>query len=119
MLLSIAELAAQVDPRIRMLCPQTAYQECQQNPAAMVIDVREPHECQQQPVAGSINIPRGMLEVLLPQQAADPHQPLYLHCASGMRATLAAEQLIRQGYTRVSVIRASLQAICTARGELA
>ncbi|MEH6649576.1 MAG: rhodanese-like domain-containing protein [Motiliproteus sp.] len=111
--LSIAELAA---PAIRMLCPKSAYQECRNNPDAIVIDVREPHECQQQPVAGSINIPRGSLEVALPQQVNNPDQPLYLHCASGMRATLAAEQLLRQGYTHVSVIQASVEDLCAMRG---
>lgn len=115
MLLSIAELARQAAPSIRMLCPRSAFQECLDNPGAIIIDVREPHESQQQPVPGSINIPRGLLEVALPQQIDNPNQTLYLHCASGMRATLAAEQLLRQGYTRVSVIQASVDDLCATR----
>ena len=115
MLLSIAELAAQANPNIRTLCADSAHQECCDNTEAVVIDVREPHECQQNPVQGSINIPRGVIEVALPQQIPNPHRPIYLLCATGMRATLAAEQLIRQGYTQISVIKAPLDAICKAR----
>jgi phage shock protein E len=118
MLLSIAELAAQTNPSIRKLCADSAHLECCQQPEALVIDVREPSECQQHPVQGSINIPRGIIEAALPQQVQNPHHPIYLHCATGMRATLAAEQLIKQGYTQVSVIQAPLDAICNARGTL-
>ncbi|MEH6470473.1 MAG: rhodanese-like domain-containing protein [Halopseudomonas sp.] len=117
MLLSIAELAAQAASSIRTLCADSAHKECGQHPDALIIDVREPLECQQNPIQGSINIPRGILEAALPLQVQDPHHPIYLHCASGMRATLAAEQLTRQGYTRVSVIHAPLDAINKARSE--
>lgn len=115
MLLSLADLAAQANPGIRKLCADSAHQECCQQQHALVIDVREPQECQQSPVNGSINIPRGIIEMALPQQVQDPDHPIYLHCGTGMRATLAAEQLIKLGYTRISVIQAPLETLRNVR----
>jgi rhodanese-related sulfurtransferase len=41
----------------------------------------------------------------------DAAKPIYLHCASGARAKLSAEQLIKMGYENVSVITCSLATI--------
>ncbi len=42
------------------------------------------------------------------EQVKEAATPIYLHCASGMRAKLAAEQLINIGYENVSVITCSI-----------
>lgn len=41
----------------------------------------------------------------------DPERPIYLHCASSLRAALAAEQLSRIGYTNVSVISCKMDEV--------
>jgi rhodanese-related sulfurtransferase len=42
--------------------------------------------------------------------------PIFLHCATGGRATLAAEQLVRMGYTEVTVITCPIDVICETQG---
>jgi len=52
-----------------------------------------------------------MLEMKLLEIEKDPERPIYLHCASSLRATLAAEQLARMGYTNVNVITCRMEEI--------
>ena len=83
----------------------------------VIIDVRELQEASQRPVAGSINIPRGILEFQVTQYTQDPSAPICVHCASGARATLAAEQLIRLGFTNVRAISSGIDDISDAVGS--
>lgn len=80
-----------------------------------VIDVREPEEVQAKPASASINIPRGVLEMLVTEKIRDADHPIYIHCASGARALLAAEQLERIGYKSVSVISCPIDSVCEAQ----
>ena len=43
----------------------------------------------------------------------DAARPIYLHCASGARATLGAEALTRVGYENVTVITCDANQICS------
>mgnify|MGYP003386072186 CR=1 FL=1 len=64
------------------------------------------------PSAASTSIPRGILEMKMAAQFPNHETPVYVHCATGARATLAAEQLKRLGYTHVSVVTCSIDDIC-------
>jgi len=57
------------------------------------VDVREPSEVTQRPINCSTNIPRGLLEMKITELTQDLSTPICVHCASGDRAALAAEQL--------------------------
>ena len=103
MLTPIPELIRTITPHVRTLTAAEALPESRQQ-RSLVIDVREPEEAAQRPIGGSLNIPRGVLEMRLSSQHGDADLPIYLHCATGARATLAAEQLQRIGYRRVTVI---------------
>lgn len=75
-----------------------------------VIDVREPGEYATGRIAGAINIPRGVLEFEVDGHPAvnchkDPalghrEQPVVLYCRSGGRSALAAEALLRLGFSQ-------------------
>jgi rhodanese-related sulfurtransferase len=76
--------------------------------STLVVDVRDAPEVQKSgKIAGSIHVPRGMLEF-----RADPESPYHdpqfardkaviLYCASGGRAALAGKTLQELGYERV------------------
>lgn len=68
-----------------------------------VIDVREPGEYLAGHVPGAVNIPRGLLEFQIGDNAAlaNKDQPLVLYCKTGGRAALSAVNLQRMGYTQV------------------
>lgn len=119
MLKSIPELVQDISPRLRTLSAAEGLQESRQAPGALIIDVREPEEVSQQPVVGSTNIPRGVLEMKLSSQHPDPKTPIYIHCATGARAILAAEQLERIGYRRVTALTCPLETLCQVAGATA
>lgn len=111
MLQTVQQLVAQASENLRCIDAKTAYSECALK-GGHVIDVREPGEVDVHPVAGSVNIPRGVLEMKVTELSQDPDAPLYIHCASSARARLAGEQLQRMGYGNVTVIGCDLKTIC-------
>lgn len=111
MLKSIPELVQEIRQHIRCLTADVANEELMQT-GGVIIDVREPGEVADSPAPNSINIPRGLLEMKASALYPNAETPIYIHCATGARATLAAEQLQRLGYGKVSVITCDLETIC-------
>lgn len=67
----------------------------------VVVDVREAEELAKGKVAGSVHIPRGLLEPRIAGKAPDLNQPILLYCGTGARGAMAGEQLKKMGYTNV------------------
>jgi len=107
---TIPELIQEIRKYTRCVSAEIANNEIGQN-QGILIDVREPIEVAEKPVPQSVNIPRGVLEMKVNALYPSEETPLYIHCATGARATLAAEQLQRIGYQQVSVITCDLEAI--------
>ncbi|MGZ8375360.1 MAG: rhodanese-like domain-containing protein [Nitrospira sp.] len=90
------------------------YREIVENPgAALIVDVREPHEYAAGHVPGSINIPRGVVESEIVNHVgvsgkADMERPIVLQCQSGKRASLAAQSLRDLGFTQTTVVMMNL-----------
>ena len=110
MLKTIPEIVAVLKESTRLMTAIDAAIEIKLN-GGLVIDVREPSECASISANGTINIPRGLLEMKVLALETDPARPIYLHCASGVRAMFAAEQLARVGYENVSVITCSMTVV--------
>ena len=68
-----------------------------------VIDVREPAEYLAGHLPGAVNIPRGVLEFKIGDNAvlANKDLPIVLYCKTGGRAALSAVNLQRMGYMQV------------------
>ena len=75
----------------------------------VILDVREAHELAESgEIADAVHIPRGFLEAKADPTAQSAHPPLtrahggetpvYVLCASGARAALAAKTLAEMGY---------------------
>ena len=113
MLKSVPELLAEVSANVRCVDAQTARQECAEN-GGVILDIREPGEREAKAAPDTLHIPRGLLEFKLPQSVPESDRPIYLHCASGGRARLGAEQLTRLGYTNVTAISCGIDDVCAA-----
>ena len=72
-------------------------------PDALLVDVREPDEYRQGHIAGSVNIPRGMLEFKLSSEVAlqDLSRPFLVYCKSSGRSALAAVAMQSMGFANV------------------
>lgn len=102
---SVAEMIAEANAQIETVSPTDAAAEAAAG-AAVLLDVREPVEWEHH-IAGSVQVPRGLLEF-----AADPASPRYkteldpagrviVYCRSGARAALACATLKSMGYENV------------------
>jgi phage shock protein E len=110
MLKTLPQLLKQAKRNVQLLTAKKAAQEISQN-HGLLIDVRESAEHVASHAVGAINIPRGVLEMKILEVEKDPERPIYLHCASSLRATLAAEQLARIGYKNVNVITCRMEEV--------
>ncbi len=111
MLKPIPDLIQEIRVKVRCLTSLSANQEMSSN-GGILIDVREPMEVAQRPTPNALNIPRGVLEMKVSELHPDEETPIYIHCTTGARATLSAEQLMRIGYKHVSVITCDIETIC-------
>ncbi|MDI9244693.1 rhodanese-like domain-containing protein [Marinobacter sp. CHS3-4] len=104
---TLQEIVAEAKSAAHCLTPQAAKELMAGESQALVIDVREPGEVAEKRPAGTVNIPRGVLEMKITEHTSDPEQPILLHCATGGRAALAAASLENMGFRNVSVIDCS------------
>ncbi|MFT5636416.1 MAG: phage shock protein E [Cognaticolwellia sp.] len=111
MILSVPKLVEQAKKSVNCVSATQAFA----NKNATFIDVRELAEVVASPVENSLNIPRGVLEMNIAKHCADAEMEIYVHCASGGRAALAAEQLQRIGYKNVKAISCQHNEVCQAQ----
>ena len=118
------QLIAEAKAVIQEISVAQLQQVLQQDSEAVLIDVRESSEFQQQHILGSVNYPRGVLEMNIhnhPKVAAAGCEPaialeqlatqhVYLLCRSGGRSALAAESLQRMGFAKVYSVAGGMQA---------
>lgn len=111
MLKTIPEVISQIRSSLQCISAKEAVQKCQDE-KGIIIDVREPAEFAEKAASNTINIPRGLLEMKMLSMYPDENLAIFIHCATGARATFAAEQLVRIGYKNVSVITCQLDEVC-------
>lgn len=118
------QLVAEAKAAIREVSIQDLAEALQHDAETVLVDVREPAEYGQQHIVGSVNYPRGVLEMNIhnhPKVAASgcepqvalqqlANQPIYLICRSGARSALAAESLQRMGFSKVYSVAGGMQA---------
>ena len=104
---TLQEIVAETKASVHCLTPQAAKELLDGNSEALVIDVREPGEVVEKRPAGTINIPRGVLEMKISDHTTDPNRVILLHCATGGRAAMAAAALENMGFRNVSLIDCS------------
>ncbi|WP_369600224.1 rhodanese-like domain-containing protein [Hahella sp. SMD15-11] len=106
MLKPLSELVAEAKRHCTCLSLEEAEQWVRETPGVLLVDVREPAEHAAGAIQGFINIPRGVLEMKLPELCPHPDHPILLHCATGGRAALSAAALKAMGYRQVHIIDA-------------
>jgi len=111
MLKTIPEIIAKARESLNTITAANAALKYKNN-KGIVIDVREPAEFNEKSAAGAINIPRGLLEIKMLQLHPNEDLAIFIHCATGARATFSAEQLQRVGYKNVWVITCMLDDVC-------
>lgn len=102
---------------IREILPWELEERLAANPGLLVLDVREPLEFAAMRIAGSINVPRGVLESAcewdyeetLPALVTARTREMVVVCRSGYRSVLAAHTLWTLGYQDVASLKMGLR----------
>ena len=110
MLKTVPEMVAEARAGLRCLDAATALSEMKEK-GGTIVDVRELVEVNNLAAPLSVHIPRGILEMKIAEVLPDENHAIYLHCATGGRATLAAQQLLNMGYTRVTVVTCPINTV--------
>ena len=106
---SVDEYVAQVRKTIDT-SDMDSYLKVVKNPnGALLLDVRDENELISGHVPGTVNVSRGRLEfriwkLLGYPDRVDMNRKIYVQCASGGRATLAAKRLKDIGFTNVTAV---------------
>ena len=106
---TLSKLVADALPHIQELMPWDIEALQRDKPQTLIVDIREPAEFALGHIAGSISVPRGILESAcdwgysdtVPALASARDQPVVLVCRSGNRTALAALTLQHMGYGAV------------------
>jgi rhodanese-related sulfurtransferase len=102
---------------VRELMPWDLVERLEANPDLLIVDVREPAEFEAMHIAGSLNVPRGILESACewdyeetePELVRAREREVVLVCRSGHRSVLAAHSLQVLGYTKVASLKTGLR----------
>ena len=115
--LRFADLVAFTRPGVRELFPWDLREELDAGNEPLLLDIREPYEYAAMHIAGSLNVPRGILELAcdwryeatVPRFAAARERDIVLACRSGNRTILAAEVMQKMGFVSVRSLQTGLR----------
>ncbi len=102
---------------IREIMPWDLAERRRENPDIMIVDVREPDEFAAMHIAGSLNVPRGILESAcewdyeetVPDLVQARQREIVVVCRSGYRSVLAANSMLLLGYENVASLQTGLR----------
>lgn len=102
---------------VREIMPWDLEERLQANPELLIVDVREPDEFAAMHIAGSIHVPRGILESAcewdyeetIPELVQAREREVVVVCRSGNRSILAAHSLNVLGYSNVVSLKTGLR----------
>jgi len=102
---------------VREIMPWDLEERLQENPDLLILDVREPYEFDAMHIAGSLNVPRGVLESAceweyeetVPELVQARKREIVVVCRSGYRSVLAAHSMQVLGYEDVVSLRTGLR----------
>ncbi|QKT04029.1 rhodanese-like domain-containing protein [Ectothiorhodospiraceae bacterium 2226] len=115
--LRFSELVQECERQVREIFPWDLLERREAGLDALLLDVREPAEFEAMHVAGSINVPRGILESACeygyeetrPELVEARQRDVVVLCRSGKRSVLAAHVLGRMGYLQVVSLKTGLR----------
>jgi rhodanese-related sulfurtransferase len=115
--MKFTDLIAECLPHVTEIFPWDLQEALAAERTPVLLDVREPYEYAAMHIAGSINVPRGILESAceygyedtVPELVAARDREVVVICRSGNRSVLAAHTMQRLGYARVRSLKTGLR----------
>jgi phage shock protein E len=116
MLKTTDEVIRDAQQHIECIDVETARKIYDENPDAVIVDVREAESAAESKLTDSVHISRGLLEMKVHQVCPEATTVILTHCGGGGRASLAAHTLRGIGYQNVYAITAPFAEIKKAFG---
>ncbi len=115
------ELVLEARKSVNERSPAAIHEQLTGTPDTLLIDVREPDEYRQGHIAGSINIPRGMLEFRISNepQLQNLSRPIVVYCKTSGRAALSVVAMQTMGFTNVVSLAGGFDAWVAERRPIA
>jgi rhodanese-related sulfurtransferase len=119
MAFGLKEMIQEARASVEEVSVEDAHEGLRNGEVHLLIDVREPFEWDKGHISDAVNLPRGLLEL-----RADPESPVtnpdlsenkdarvivYCTKAPSARSMLAAQTLVRMGYSNVAALRGGLE----------
>ena len=99
---------------VREVTVDEARARLQQNPHAVLVDVREDSEWQKSHALQAMHLGKGVLERDIEKQLPDSHAEIIMYCGGGYRSILTAEVAQRMGYDNVVSLMGGYKALVQA-----
>lgn len=111
------DLIAEALTRVKEIMPWDLSRALAAGNKPILLDVREPVEFDLLRIPGSVNVPRGVLEQscewdydeTVPELAAGRDREIVVICRSGKRSVLAADVLLKMGFTNVVSLKTGVR----------
>src|SRR5262245_48340183 len=88
--------------RIKEVSVAEARARIEQNPKAILVDIREDNEWANGHAAQAVHLGKGILERDIEETIPDKNAEIILYCGGGYRSALSAEMAQRMGYKNVA-----------------
>lgn len=114
---SYADMTKEVSDQVEEAFPWDILEEIDKGAGPVLLDIRCPREFEAAHIAGSINVPRGILQLAcdygyeetVPELVEARDRRVLVVCRSGNRSILAAHTLRRMGFQRPVSIKTGLR----------
>ena len=111
------ELVEALVPEVSEVMPWDLVDLLETSPNVMLVDIREPYEFDAVHIAGSLNVPRGILESAceydfedtVPELVEARDREIVVVCRSGHRSVLASYTMQLMGYQNVKSLKTGLR----------
>ena len=106
-----------LDQGVKEIYPWDVVDFLQQNPDAILLDVREPEEYGGAHIADTMYAPRGILEQscewdyaeTIPELVRARDKPILVICRSGNRSVLAGQTMLQLGYKDITSLKTGIK----------
>ena len=113
------KLVSDAKSRVREISLDDTRARLAQNPAAVLLDVREDHEWQLGHAVQARHVGKGILERDLEKLFPDPDTEIILYCGGGFRSALACDAAQKMGYRRVFSLIGGYKGLAAAQWPMA
>ena len=97
-------------PKVPTITAEEVKQALDEKKNVIMLDVRTPDEFSRGTIAGSINIPVDEISNKIENVISDKNKTIYVYCLSGSRSAVAAQAMLKKGYTNVFSMTSGLLA---------